>query len=128
MVLDRHPARQSNRCSRVIDRLPDHIPLLYTSSGLCSAGGGDLTRQGLADDDIRREILRKKEVDEWPPNKIVAEVESRAKASERARVSTSLAAPQVKAAAVSGYKRPPLVWFFYCSEDLLLGQMLYYCG
>ena len=41
----------------------------------------------------------------------------------RARVSTSLAAPQVKAAAVSGYKRPPLVWFFYCSEDLLLGRM-----
>ena len=41
--------------------------------------------QGLADEDIRRDILKKKDVDSWGPQRIVEEVESRSKASERAR-------------------------------------------
>ena len=41
--------------------------------------------QGLADKEIRRDILKKKDIDSWEPQLIVTEVELRSKGSERAR-------------------------------------------
>ena len=56
------------------------VPVDFTSNILAMC-----LLQGLADEEIRRDILKKKDVDSWGPQRIVEEVESRSKASERAR-------------------------------------------
>ena len=60
--------------------------------------------QGLADEEIRRDILKKKDIDSWEPQRIVTEVELRSKASERARATGAQTSPAV-GAAVSSHKR-----------------------
>ena len=57
-----------------------NVPVDFTSNILAM-----ILLQGLADKEIRRDILKKKDIDSWGPQRIVEEVELRSKASERAR-------------------------------------------